>query len=162
MLFFITHILPLFVTVVATAIACTYFWLWMRRGKQNILLRNKSTEIAGLYGQLKASTDGMLESQAEREAYTKERAQVDAMLKTAGAVCHELNQPLQVITFMADAICDSNEVSEIAKNADRLKVAVDMAGSVTFKLMQLKTFKLKEHGTKGVMLLDIDKASIAN
>ncbi len=95
------------------------------------------------------------QAQEEREARERLRAAVE----TAGAVCHELNQPLQALVGYADLL--SLEVaseSAIRRHADMIRQQVRAMSAITKKLERIHSYT-----TKGYLgqsrIIDIDRAS---
>lgn len=95
------------------------------------------------------------QAQQEREARERLRAAVE----TAGAVCHELNQPLQALFGYADLL--SLEVaseSAVRRHADMIRQQVRAMSAITKKLEGIRSYT-----TKGYLgqsrIIDIDRAS---
>ncbi|RJQ62087.1 MAG: PAS domain S-box protein [Desulfobacteraceae bacterium] len=93
----------------------------------------------------------------EEDRKQKERLQI--ILETAGAVCHELNQPLMAISGYSELILMGLEKSDplYAKNLKILEQVTRM-GEITGKLMGITKYKTKRFG-KGGKIIDIDEAS---
>ena len=89
----------------------------------------------------------------ENERLEKERIQ--GVLETAGAACHELNQPLQFIYYLLNEIAEENpkskSVKEMKKQCDRLR-------EITSKLESLTTYETTDY-IQGSQIIDIHKAS---
>jgi len=90
---------------------------------------------------------------AEEERLKHEKLQ--GVLETAGAACHELNQPLQYIYLLLSEAMEespgSSSLAEMKKQLDRLK-------EITSKLEQVTVYQTKDY-IKGEKIIDIDKAS---
>jgi PAS domain S-box-containing protein len=94
---------------------------------------------------------------AEEEHLQKEKLQ--SILEMTGAVCHELNQPLQNLTLssedlMADIYEDNllyNHVTEIIQQAERIS-------EITRRLMGITKYETKDY-IQGIKIIDIGKAS---
>jgi nitrogen-specific signal transduction histidine kinase len=100
--------------------------------------------------------------QKNLEAERLARSKLLAAMQTAGAVCHEINQPLQVICSHLDMFeikhvqgvpCDGSHFNAIRDQVDKL-------AEITEKLQNIKRFAEKEY-TQGTDILDIDKSSAA-
>ena len=91
--------------------------------------------------------------QAEEERLKHEKLQ--GVLETAGAACHELNQPLQYIYLLLSEAMEENPESsslvEMKKQLDRLR-------EITGKLEHVTVYRAKDY-IKGEMIIDIDNAS---
>jgi len=94
--------------------------------------------------------------QAEETLRESERMQ--GVLEMAGAVCHEMNQPLMAIYGYLDLISMNiasddplfGKVSKIAEQSDRL-------GRITQKLMTITKYETKDY-LQG-KIIDIEKSS---
>ena len=81
------------------------------------------------------------------------------VLEIAGAVCHELNQPLQVISGISELLLmenseDNRQYNDIRKIRDQ----VFRMAEITNKLMGITRYTTKDYIGK-TMIFDIDKAS---
>ena len=84
---------------------------------------------------------------------------MQGVFEMAGAVCHELNQPLMAITGYAELIAMKLD-KEDPLNEDVRKLAEQVArlGRITRKLMKITKYETKEYlDTK---IIDIDKSSV--
>jgi signal transduction histidine kinase len=100
------------------------------------------------------------EMKAEEERLERERLQV--LLEMAGAVCHELNQPIQAISGYSE-----NLVLNVKKDDplySKLKKIMELAramGDITGKLMKMTRYETKDY-VQGIKIIDIDKSSGQN
>jgi len=93
---------------------------------------------------------------AETERINKEKLQ--GVIETAGAVCHELNQPLQSISGYAGLlIMDIENDHPYYDKITKIKSQVDRMGDLTQKLMGITKYETMEY-LKG-RIIDIDKAA---
>lgn len=98
--------------------------------------------------------------QKAAEDALREREKIQSILEMAGAICHELNQPLQVITGYADLL-----LMNISKNNSEhrkikaIQEQIDRIGMITKKLMNITSYRTKDY-IKGKKIFDIDNASI--
>jgi signal transduction histidine kinase len=103
-----------------------------------------------------------MEAEAAHERAEKailERGKLQGVLEMAGAVCHELNQPVMAISGYADII--SMKISKDDPLQDKLTKMKDQAlrvGSITQKLMKIAKYKTKEYAT-GEKTIDIEAAA---
>ena len=97
------------------------------------------------------------EMRSEEERLEKERLQVS--LEMAGAVCHELNQPIQGISSYAEILLEQRSPgsTEYAQIHSMLEMAGRM-GRITRKLMKITRYETKDY-VKGVRIIDIDRAA---
>lgn len=93
---------------------------------------------------------------AEKDRVYKEK--LEGVLEMAGAVCHEINQPLQVIMGQSEIIkLGSGKDSPINKNLDIITAQIEKMGEITKKLMNITKYETKAYLTKTI--IDIEKAS---
>jgi len=81
---------------------------------------------------------------AEKEQAEKERLQ--GVVEMAGAVCHELNQPIQTISGLTELmIMKADADNPMAGYANKIKSQVDRMGKMTTKLAHVTTYRTKAH-----------------
>lgn len=100
------------------------------------------------------------EMKAEEERLERERLQV--LLEMAGAVCHELNQPMQAISGFSESLIQN--IKTDAPLYPKLKKIMELArtmGDITGKLMKITRYETKDY-IRGVKIIDIDKSSGRN
>ncbi|MBW1797482.1 MAG: PAS domain S-box protein [Deltaproteobacteria bacterium] len=90
---------------------------------------------------------------AEQERLEKEKVQ--GVLETAGAACHELNQPLQFVYYLLDEISEENPQSKSVKD---MKKQCDRMREITNKLESITTYETTDY-IQGSQIIDIHKAS---
>ncbi|NVM21352.1 MAG: hypothetical protein HWN68_06185 [Desulfobacterales bacterium] len=94
---------------------------------------------------------------AERERLQREKLQ--GVLEMAGAVCHELNQPMQALT----AYCENSlkvmlEDNPLYGHVFRIMEKIERMVKITRKLQNITTYETKDY-IQGTKIIDIDKAS---
>jgi signal transduction histidine kinase len=95
--------------------------------------------------------------QAEKERLQKEKLQ--GVLEMAGAACHELNQPLQVISGYNELLIkDIPEDHSLASYAEIIREQIDKIGEITRKIMKITKYETKPYA-QGTIIIDIDKSS---
>lgn len=88
-----------------------------------------------------------------------EEERLKGVLELAGAVCHELNQPLQNISGFLELLMD-----RVKKNnpdyeyLEIIRKQTEKMGQITRKLMQITTYETMEY-VKDTRIIDIYKAS---
>ncbi|NLA74230.1 MAG: PAS domain S-box protein [Deltaproteobacteria bacterium] len=93
---------------------------------------------------------------AEKDKIQKEK--IEGVLEMAGAVCHEINQPLQVVLGQTEIIkMITDEDAPIQKNLDTILSQTGKMGEITKKLMNITRYETKPY-LKGA-IINIDKAS---
>lgn len=96
------------------------------------------------------------------EQQNLERNKLLAAVETAGAVCHEMNQPLQVISGYIDLMTMAKDITrENYPYLSEMKEQLDRLGKITRSLQGLRSFKSKEY-VYGTEILDLEKSSIAD
>ena len=88
-----------------------------------------------------------------------EQEKLGAVLETAGAVCHEMNQPLQFLTWAASGLLEElPEDSPLIAQALQIKSTVERLTDIVKKLANITTYKTRPY-VKGHFIIDIDRAS---
>ncbi len=94
----------------------------------------------------------------ELQSALSEQEKFRGVLEMAGAVCHELNQPLQAISGYSELLLMSlKEGDPHHEQIGKIKGLVDRMGEITKKLMGITKYKTK--GYLNGNIIDIDKAS---
>lgn len=94
---------------------------------------------------------------AERVRAEKDRLQ--GVVEMAGAVCHELNQPIQSISGYAELMMmKADESNPLTSYAQRIVKQVDRMGTITGKLMNVTAYRTKQHDIN-TRIIDIDEAT---
>jgi len=97
--------------------------------------------------------------QLEEERLQREKLQ--GVLEMAGAACHELNQPLQVLSVYSYGLLgDLPEDSPLSEKMKKMKEEIDHLGQITIKIMNVTRYETKEY-IEGNKIIDIDKASLS-
>ncbi len=117
-------------------------------------------ENDGVYVSLGCLTIVTKEMRAEEERLERERLQV--LLEMAGAVCHEMNQPLQGIYGYSQSMLMnmSKDDQKYAKIEKIIELIIRM-GEITGKLRGITKYETKDY-LQGVKIVDIDKSSKKN
>jgi PAS domain S-box-containing protein len=93
--------------------------------------------------------------QAEKERIRHEKLQ--GVLEIAGAVCHEMNQPLMAISGYTELILmDMPEKEPLRERMVKIKEQIDRLAMTTRKLMGITRYETRDY-LKG-KIIDIDKA----
>lgn len=90
--------------------------------------------------------------EAEEERVQREKLQV--LLETAGATCHELNQPLQFIYYLLDELENKHPGDETIKD---LKKQCDRIREITHKMDNITAYEATDY-VKGSKIIDLSKA----
>jgi len=89
----------------------------------------------------------------EQAAMEKEKLSV--VFQTAGAVCHEMNQPLMVISGFSELLLeDLPEDSVQRDNLKEIKKQVDRLGLITKKLMTISKYKTRPYLNQRILNID--------
>ena len=95
---------------------------------------------------------------AEKEKL--ERQKFKGALEMAGAVCHELNQPLQSVLIYSELMLTGVAKDHLMHGyLNSIIEQIRRMGDITKKLMKITTYETKEY-IQGRKILDIHKASI--
>ncbi len=88
-----------------------------------------------------------------------EKEKLTGVIEMAGAVCHEINQPMQVVLGLSELLLmDVKEDHPLYQNIFEIKDQIDRMGGITRKLMNITRYETKNY-LKG-NIVDIDKSSI--
>ncbi len=94
---------------------------------------------------------------AEKEQLQRERLQ--GVLEMAGATCHELNQPIQVISGYSELLSmGMSEHDPLYKNIGKIKGEIMRISKIIRKLMGITRYETCSY-PGGKKIIDIDKAS---
>lgn len=113
-------------------------------------------------GQVEGSVGVMLDlterNRAARDRMQKEKLQ--GVLETAGAVCHEFNQPLQVLTgYVQLALEISSNGSSSLDLVDKISAQVERMARITDKLQGITRYETMNYADH-TRIIDINKASL--
>lgn len=93
----------------------------------------------------------------EEERLNREKLQ--GVLETAGAACHELNQPIQAISGHAELLMMRlPDDDPLVKHARTIKLQADRMAGITEKLRGITRYETREY-IGDIRIIDIDKAS---
>jgi len=93
---------------------------------------------------------------AERERTEKQKLQ--GVVEMAGTVCHELNQPIQTISGLAElTMMKADEKNPLINYIKKIKHQADRMGKITGQLMNVTAYRTKPHDTL-THIIDINKA----
>jgi len=100
------------------------------------------------------------EMKAEEERLERERLQV--LLEMAGAVCHELNQPMQAISgYSENLVLNVKKDDPLYSKLKKIMELTRSMGDITGKLMKITRYETKDY-VQGIKIIDIDKSSGQN
>jgi PAS domain S-box-containing protein len=117
-------------------------------------MRNASGQPTGFRGIIRNITE---RKRAERERYHYEKLQ--GVLEMAGAICHELNQPMQTISGYAEVILmNTSENDPLYMKLDMISRQIRRMGDITKKLMTIDDYKTQDYAGFG-RIVDIHKSS---
>ena len=95
----------------------------------------------------------------EDEGACLERGKLQGVLEMAGAVCHELNQPVMAISGYADIIAMKMSADDpLQEKLAKMKDQALRVGSITQQLMNIVKYRTKEYAN-GEKIIDIEAAA---
>ena len=116
-----------------------------------------SFQFEGQWHALGVIRDISHRKQAEKERLQKEKLQ--GVLEMAGAACHELNQPLQVISGYNELLIkDIPEDHFLIAYLNIIREQIEKMGAITRKIMKITKYETKPYA-QGTIIIDIDKSS---
>lgn len=87
-----------------------------------------------------------------------EKEKLQGVIEMAGSVCHEMNQPMQVISGISELLLlDMLEDNPFYKQIKSLKEQVDRMSKITKKLMRITRYETKDYLKSKIV--DIDRSS---
>ena len=93
------------------------------------------------------------------EQAKEERLQ--GVLEMAGAVCHELSQPMQVLSIYCERFLkEMSQENPAYEDVGNIMDKIDRIASITRKLQTIASYETKEY-IEGKKIIDIEKASQA-
>ncbi|TFH02854.1 MAG: PAS domain S-box protein [Calditrichales bacterium] len=92
---------------------------------------------------------------AEEDRNLKQR--MEGVLELAGAVCHELNQPMTVASVNSEMITKDTDNETLMRKLDVIKSEIRKMSQITRKLMHITRYETREY-LNGKKILDIDKS----
>ena len=91
-----------------------------------------------------------------------EKEKLQGVLETAGAVCHEMNQPLQTILGVTElALAGISLDNQAYLPLTKIGKQIDRMAEITRKLQSITRYETMEYDSK-TKILDIHKASVGN
>jgi len=95
--------------------------------------------------------------QMEQERLHREKLQ--GVIEMAGAVCHELNQPMQAVSGYSELLmADIPEDNPVNRDIDEIRAQILRMGEITKKLTRITRYETRDY-IEGRKIIDIDKAS---
>lgn len=99
--------------------------------------------------------------QKKLEKRIMEKEKLNGVLEMAGGICHDLNQPMQVVSGYSELLLmDMGKENLAYPYIKMIKEQIDEMGSITRKLMRITKYETKDY-TEGSIIIDIDKAASA-
>lgn len=90
-----------------------------------------------------------------------QRKKLEGVLELAGAVCHEVNQPLQVLWACSEILLEAiPEDDPSHRQVTRILKSADVIAAITRKLHSITRYETKEY-FPGIRIIDIDRASLS-
>lgn len=96
---------------------------------------------------------------AEADRLQKEK--LEAIMEMAGAVCHELNQPMQALSMYAEVLMAQNQNdSSLNEELEQIRSQVMRMGDITRKLTRITRYETMDYVFEGKKIVDLDRASM--
>ena len=114
---------------------------------------DKAGEIDGSVAVLSDLTD---KNRAAQHRMQKEK--LEGVLETAGAVCHEFNQPLQAISGYTELMAMKLDGHDAQRYIDKLTAQIERMRDITDKLQGVTRYETKDYAGN-TKIIDIHKAS---
>ena len=89
------------------------------------------------------------------------REKLQAVLETAGAICHELNQPMMAIFGLTELLMGNlDQQDPLYSKMEKINSQVARMAAITQKLMGITRYETKSY-IHGARIVDLEKASVA-
>lgn len=131
----------------------------IHRIEREIVALRRSEETFDSFGGGSSCVGGdvMLQERLDQEHIEKER--LEGAIEMAGAVCLELNQPLQSLYFQCERLQKAiSEENLLYSQIDWILKKVDRMSSIIEKLRNIARYQTKDY-IEGTRIVDIDRAS---
>ncbi len=93
------------------------------------------------------------------QAELREKEKLQGVLEMAGAICHELNQPLQSVSGFSELLLmDMETSSPNYENLKNIHDGIKRIGDLTRKIMNISRYQTKPYLNKS-KIIDIEQAS---
>jgi CheY-like chemotaxis protein len=90
----------------------------------------------------------------------RDRDKFQGVIEMAGAVCHELNQPLQSIMGLSEMLLMDLDPEDLSyETAKQITKEVERIGVLTHKFMTISRYRSKAYMNGRSVIVDIEKAS---
>lgn len=110
-----------------------------------------------LSGSVAVMSDLTEKNRAALDRMQKER--LEGVLETAGAVCHEFNQPLQILSGYSELLSTSADANqEILSFLEKMFAQIDRMREITSKLQSITHYETMAY-THDTKIIDIHKSS---
>ena len=87
------------------------------------------------------------------------RRKLEGVLEMAGAVCHEMNQPMQIILGNSDLLLmHIPENKQLYDKINKIREGIDRMRIITSKIKNITKYETKDY-VGGIKIIDIEKAS---
>jgi PAS domain S-box-containing protein len=107
-------------------------------------------------GSVTVLSDLTEKNRAARDRLHKEKLQ--GVLETAGAVCHELNQPLQTLSGYTEIMISQAQPPESGQMLDKIMAQIERMRDITDKLQGVTRYEATQYA-QDTKIIDIHKAS---
>ncbi len=87
------------------------------------------------------------------------REKLQAVLETAGAICHELNQPMMAISGHTELLMETLDADDPnVRKIEKIRSQVERMSAITQKLMGITRYETKSYA-QGERIVDLEKSS---
>ncbi|MEQ8204163.1 MAG: histidine kinase dimerization/phospho-acceptor domain-containing protein, partial [Smithellaceae bacterium] len=115
--------------------------------KDGMFLDRYSSPVLGkdgkYYGRIWTFRDVTDRKWAEQERLRMEKLQ--GILEMAGTICHEMNQPMQIISGYSEMLLNLSENHKIHTKLNTINEQIQRMSDITKKLMKIKNFETQDY-----------------
>jgi len=100
----------------------------------------------------------LTQQKLKSELIKKEK--LEGVLEMAGAICHEVRQPLQILYAYIEIIKDAAAENKLSNDdIEKIKDQLQRLNEITIKISRIRKYESFDY-IEGIKIIDIDKASL--
>lgn len=139
------------------SVPSSYEFKGIRKNGEQVFIE---ISVAGITCNNRRVSLGYMRDISDRKRMEEERlysAKLESALEMAGTVCHELNQPLQIISSNSDLLMMTDtEDSSTTEKLETIKQQAMRMGAITRRLMGFRRYSTRDYvGTTKIINLDV-------
>jgi len=126
----------------------------LKKGASDYLIKDKESNYLNI---LPVTIENVLSNKKTEEKHNQEE-KLNAIIEFAGSACHELSQPLTIISCYAELLQTKDSTDEsLKKTLAIIQEQIERMAKVIQKFQHINQYKTKDY--MGRQIVDIDKSS---